>query len=786
MENLGIVGQALKKRILEVSRRLTKEEIDFLAAQGIAQRGTGFVDSKTNKFVSNAAIDGLIADYRGKPATQVSAASTTGAATTPASTGIGNRDPVYEVVSSIDESIENLFGILTKKPTEAAMATPVTSTGEKVPEEASFLSQILKMFKKLISSTIFWITQIAMPVYETLKSAVHGLMGFIDEFKTMFSENILPFFTKTIPSLFDEIKIFFTEKIPEYFEMFMIAAKGAVASLLELPKKIILYLENYAVNFGKEILGKFEPWIKRVGIDTSAASDKLNEKQKQIQKEQADLQKQKREADEARRKAEAVVKKKYEDKRAARVAAVAAAKPATPAPKPAATPVAEPASKKKASFDAVTNKADGVDTNKLNSTLKDRVALMAEDYYQKTGKKLLITSGYRSTEKQKELWDEELARQGGNVAKARKKVAPPPPIGAGSRHSSGLAIDINSKGDNGINALAGDRTQSTGWLEQFGLVRPVAKENWHIQLAGDAPSPDNPVEPGEPTIIPGSRKILGDGRPKDVTAQYKAQVDKRGSATTLSASPVKVSDLILPERPVADALHTASKKVGVDLSLLYAMAKQESGFNPNAVSKGTGAKGLFQFVNNTWSGMLKQYQSSFPELHKGPLDPIANAIAGALYLKENIGALARKKIPINATNLYAAHFLGAYGASKLLSAKDTVIAASILPAAASSNKNIFYADNNKPRTVGEVIQILYGKVGKYADQYAAVVSPMSGTQVASATRAADIRPPKTAAMSPVQTTTPQTIKTAATSKTNDYVPNIAAVVRGYKAYFALS
>jgi LAS superfamily LD-carboxypeptidase LdcB len=819
MENLGIVGEALKKRITEVSRRLTKEELEFLAAQGITPRGIGFVQN--NKFVSNSVIDDIITDFRGKQATPVTATGLVRPESAAPVAATGGADPVYEAVSGINESIEKLFGVLIKPPAEEKKdAAAAGEQGDKAKEETSTLSALMPKFKSLIKLGSIWLLTVAYPIYETFRDAVHNIFEFIVDLKDAFVTKIIPFFSEVITTVFDQVKIFFTEKLPEYFELFVIAAKDAVMSILEFPKKIFLFLEDYAITFGKDLLGKFEPWLQKIGVDTAAVSDKLDEKKKQVQEEQKALEQKRIEADAARKASEEAVKKEYEARAKARMAAEAAKKaaeeaakkkaekpgaapptaaPAPPAAKPygaaPATPAPAPSKPGAAAvpaLDSVTAKDKGVNTTDLNSSFKDRVARMAADFYEKTGKKLLVTSGFRDPEKQQELWEQELSRQGGNVAAARKKVAPPPPIGKGSKHSAGVAIDINSKGDAGLNVLAGDRTKPTGWLESFGLTRPVKDENWHVQMAGDAAVADNPDEPGKPTIIPGSKKILGDGPTKDVTAQYDAQVNKKappsagGGATT-----VKVADLVMPSAPVADALSTASKKVGVDLSILYAVAKQESGFNPSAAAKGTSAKGLFQFVNNTWEGMVKQYKSSFPELAKGPLDPIANAVAGALYIKANVESLSKKGIPITATNVYAAHFLGATGAIKLLSASSKAVAADVVPSAAASNKAIFYdKDNgNRPRTVGEVIQLLYGKVGQYAEKYAAAVTPTggTGTQVAEATKAADIRPPKVAAATPSKPgMAPSQIKTAAAGGGKDQTTNVAAVVGGYKSYFALS
>ena len=90
--------------------------------------------------------------------------------------------------------------------------------------------------------------------------------------------------------------------------------------------------------------------------------------------------------------------------------------------------------------------------------------------------------------------------QTGDPAATRKLVAEPmPPLGsgAGSPHMRGMAIDINSKGAEGLNTLAGSRTSSTGWLESFGLVRPVANEDWHIQMSGTTPVGDGKLVPNK-------------------------------------------------------------------------------------------------------------------------------------------------------------------------------------------------------------------------------------------------------------------------------------------------
>jgi LAS superfamily LD-carboxypeptidase LdcB len=171
------------------------------------------------------------------------------------------------------------------------------------------------------------------------------------------------------------------------------------------------------------------------------------------------------------------------------------------------------------SLASVASVQSGVDLSGLHPEFEKRLVTMATAFKEETGKKLLVTSGTRSNERQAELFKAKVAELGGNEAAAAKLVARPmPPLGTGrgSFHLKGLAIDVNSKGPAGINVLAGDRENPTGWLEKFGLIRNVPRENWHIQPAGTLPTPDNPENPGAPTLVAGK-----DGKPMNLTDSKK-------------------------------------------------------------------------------------------------------------------------------------------------------------------------------------------------------------------------------------------------------------------------
>ena len=226
--------------------------------------------------------------------------------------------------------------------------------------------------------------------------------------------------------------------------------------------------------------------------------------------------------------------------------------------------------------------------------------------------------------------------------------------------------------------------------------------------------------------------------------------------------------LKMPDETVGDAIKTAAKRVGVDESIMLAMAKQESGFNSSAKAGTSSAKGLYQFIDASWNEMVKKYGGQYPELSRGPFDPLASALAGALYIKENSRFLEKNGIPVNGTTIYASHFLGPGGAKTLLTSDANTDATALLPQAASANRGIFYNKDGTPKTVGQVVETLYGKVGKVAEQYAATLAP---------TTTATAEPSQPSSGTAIAQTS-ENVEAASTTPKTSIQTNVAGGVRG--------
>ena len=182
---------------------------------------------------------------------------------------------------------------------------------------------------------------------------------------------------------------------------------------------------------------------------------------------------------------------------------------------------------------------------------------------------------------------------------------------------------------------------------------------------------------------------------------------------------------------VLTALKQASAATGSDFGYLLSTAMRESNLQPQAKSGNSSASGLFQFVEQTWFSLVKQYGA------KHGLASFANAITQSgdgRYEADNANdrhaILALRNDPrvaalmageyANATRasleaslgrnvsngeLYAAHFFGPEAACRLIrmnSAQPQSCAATAFPQAAASNHSVFYHADGTAKSVQEV------------------------------------------------------------------------------------
>ena len=228
---------------------------------------------------------------------------------------------------------------------------------------------------------------------------------------------------------------------------------------------------------------------------------------------------------------------------------------------------------------------------------------------------------------------------------------------------------------------------------------------------------------------------------------------------------------------VAGAIRQAADSTGASFHYLLATAKMESDFNPTAGASTSSARGLYQFIEQTWLATVKeaggqvgygQYADAITRTSSGDYvvvdptarrdimklrdDPVASsAMAGVLTQSNSFqltGMIGRRPTD---SELYMAHFMGVGGASRLInSAVDDpqASAARMFPSAASANRSIFYDKQGSARSVADVYAVLNARyaaaAGSSATQSALAMygaSSSGSTQAASSTQVASAASP---------------------------------------------
>ena len=181
---------------------------------------------------------------------------------------------------------------------------------------------------------------------------------------------------------------------------------------------------------------------------------------------------------------------------------------------------------------------------------------------------------------------------------------------------------------------------------------------------------------------------------------------------------------------VLAALKHAAARTGSDFHYLLGTAMRESSLKPNAQSATSSATGLFQFIEQTWLGLVKEHGAQHGvgnlanAITKGAdgryradasakqtilalrKDPQLCALMAGEHAKSTQGQLqASLGREICGGELYAAHFLGPDAATKLIrmAEKDPGASAAMnFPQAASANRSVFYHSDGRAKSVREV------------------------------------------------------------------------------------
>lgn len=195
---------------------------------------------------------------------------------------------------------------------------------------------------------------------------------------------------------------------------------------------------------------------------------------------------------------------------------------------------------------------------------------------------------------------------------------------------------------------------------------------------------------------------------------------------------------------VQSAIQRASYRTGVDFTYLLGQAQVESSLRPDAKAPTSSASGLYQFIDQSWLATVKKHGAEHglgwaaERISQGPggryhvsdsasrdyilklrNNPDVASLMAAEHAADNKAELeASLGREAGGADLYMAHFLGIGGAKKFLSTlqrNPNAAAAQIFPAAAASNRGIFFAEGGRMRSVGEIYDRFAAKLQKGAE-----------------------------------------------------------------------
>jgi Transglycosylase SLT domain len=197
-----------------------------------------------------------------------------------------------------------------------------------------------------------------------------------------------------------------------------------------------------------------------------------------------------------------------------------------------------------------------------------------------------------------------------------------------------------------------------------------------------------------------------------------------------SRAPSEAPAASKPSVPFAEPLQRAARATGVSFDYLARTAERESRFDPKAKAGTSSATGMFQFLDQTWLGMVKQegarlglgseaqaiggeagrFSVSDPAMRQKIMalreDPAVSAMMAGAFASRNgqqlEQSLGRK---VSDGELYMAHFLGASGARELIQLarqSPDSRAASAFPDAAAANRSVFFERGGRARSAREV------------------------------------------------------------------------------------
>ena len=234
-------------------------------------------------------------------------------------------------------------------------------------------------------------------------------------------------------------------------------------------------------------------------------------------------------------------------------------------------------------------------------------------------------------------------------------------------------------------------------------------------LAPEAPVPTLVAASSHFRAVDGLDTDLGAGTVDRVSYDFLLSQTSTGDPNdVLEFGPMKI------RRHLVQTIVKAAQTVETDPVLMMAVADKESSFITAVQAKTSSATGLYQFIERTWLGVIRDFGPKYgyaqdaalvvPDANDRPSvqdqserarildlrrDPYLSALMAGEMLKRDAARIALKiGRELTLGEIYLAHFLGVDDAENFLAQvvdKPSAAAAVLLPGPARANRSIFFA-----------------------------------------------------------------------------------------------
>lgn len=251
-------------------------------------------------------------------------------------------------------------------------------------------------------------------------------------------------------------------------------------------------------------------------------------------------------------------------------------------------------------------------------------------------------------------------------------------------------------------------------------------------------------------------------------APYDAVIDRASTPGPSDPEEILTFGPVRIKRGLAETIVAASRATDVDPALMMAIADKESSFIVSAEASSSSATGLFQFIERTWLGVVRDFgprhglaaEAAAIETVDGRPDVdddeakarilalrndprLATLLAGEMLKRDIAQISGRIGREPSIGEIYLLHFLGPSAAERFLDKladKPKTAAAKLLPKPAKANRRIFFARKGKRTTslsVAEVHQKFEEMMGPRLDRYRGVHAVMRDPALGRATAFAE-------------------------------------------------